>query len=78
MQKFQISDATSLGIVLRKTRKAMKITQEELSLQTGISRPTIRDIERGKKTAHLGLVLRLCRDLGITISLSASVDGVEA
>lgn len=47
--------------------KALKITQEELSLQTGISRPTIRAIERGKETAHVGLVLQLCRDLGLTV-----------
>ena len=64
-----ISDAASLGAELRKTRKALKITQEELSLQTGISRPTIRSVERGKETARVGLVLQLCQDLGITIEL---------
>lgn len=64
-----ISDAASLGAELRKTRKALKITQEELSLQTGISRPTIRSVERGKETAHVGLVLQLCQDLGITIEI---------
>ncbi|MYH58158.1 MAG: helix-turn-helix domain-containing protein, partial [Boseongicola sp. SB0675_bin_26] len=48
---------------------ALKITQEELSLQTGISRPTIRGIERGKETAQVGLVLQLCQDLGAAIEL---------
>ena len=78
MQQIQISDAASLGTVLRETRKAMKITQEELSLQTGISRPTIRSIEKGKETAHVGLVLQLCQDLGISINLSSTIQRTEA
>ncbi len=64
-----VTDPASLGNAIRKTRKASKITQEDLSLQTGISRTTIRAIEHGKETAHVGLVLQLCRDLGMTISL---------
>lgn len=67
MPSASITDAVSMGRVLHRTRKSLGITQEELSLQTGISRPTIRSIERGKKTAHLGLVLQLCRDLGVSL-----------
>lgn len=69
MTSVLITDAASLGAELRRTRKALKITQEELSLQTGISRPTIRSVERGKETAHVGLVLQLCQDLGVVIEL---------
>ena len=78
MQLIQISDVASLGAVLRDTRKAMKITQEELSLQTGISKPTISSIEKGKETAHVGLVLQLCRDLGISVNLTPRAQEVEA
>ncbi|MCA0907377.1 helix-turn-helix domain-containing protein [Ruegeria marisrubri] len=78
MQRIQISDTASLGVVLRETRKALKITQEELSLQTGISKPTIRSIEKGKETAHVGLVLQLCQDLGISVYLSAPARKAEA
>lgn len=70
MSGIPVSDPASLGRVLRKTRKALKITQEELALQTGISRTTIRAIELGKETAHVGLVMQLCRDLGIVIVLT--------
>ena len=77
MQQVQIRDAASLGAVLRTTRKALKITQEQLSLQTGISKPTIRSIEKGKETAHVGLVLQLCQDLGVSISLGVPVQGGE-
>lgn len=65
-----VYDPESLGHVIRKTRKALKITQEELSLQTGISRTTIRAIERGKESAHVGLVMQICRDLGLMIALT--------
>lgn len=62
-----VTDPVSLGRAIRQTRKTSKITQEELALQTGISRTTIRAIELGKETAHIGLVLQLCRDLGMTL-----------
>lgn len=64
-----VTDPASLGRVIRQVRKASKITQEDLELQTGISRTTIRAIEQGKETAHIGLVLQLCRDLGMTLSI---------
>ena len=72
MPKTLVSNAATLGEALRKRRKAMKITQEVLSLQTGISKPTIRSIEKGKETAHLGLVLQLCNDLGVTLTFETS------
>jgi transcriptional regulator with XRE-family HTH domain len=70
MANITITDPSSLGDALRKTRKTLKISQEDLSLQTGISRTTIRAIEQGKQTAHVGLVLQLCRDLGLTVVIT--------
>lgn len=66
-----VTDPASLGKIIRQVRKTSRITQEELELQTGISRTTIRAIEQGKETAHVGLVLQLCRDLGMTLSIGA-------
>ncbi|WP_366141742.1 helix-turn-helix transcriptional regulator [uncultured Boseongicola sp.] len=66
-----VTDPASLGRAIRQVRQASKITQEDLSLQTGISRTTIRAIEHGKETAHVGLVLQLCRDLGMTVIIGA-------
>lgn len=69
------TDPESLGHAIREARKALRITQEDLALQTGISRATIRAIEHGKDTAQVGLVLQLCRDLGM--SLRATAPGQE-
>ncbi|MGV6840032.1 MAG: helix-turn-helix transcriptional regulator [Planktomarina sp.] len=74
MQVHTIQTPADIGALIKHTRKALNITQEELSLQTGISRPTIRSIEKGKETAHVGLVLQLCRDLGITIDAQSAAD----
>lgn len=76
MSSVMVNDPSSLGAGIRKARKALHITQEDLSLQTGVSRTTIRAIEQGKRTAQIGLVLQLCRDLGLTLILS-SADGAD-
>ncbi|MDE2790573.1 MAG: helix-turn-helix domain-containing protein [Paracoccaceae bacterium] len=69
-----ITDTASLGAALRKARKSLKITQYKLSLQTGISRPTIRSIEQGKATTQVGLVLQLCQDLGLAVEVKFPED----
>lgn len=71
MTDMRITDPASLGRAIREIRKTSRITQEDLALQTGISRATIRAIEHGKETAHVGLVLQLCRDLGMKIVVDA-------
>lgn len=71
MTDMRITDPASLGRAIRQIRKTSRITQEDLALQTGISRATIRAIEHGKETAHVGLVLQICRDLGIKIVVDA-------
>ena len=71
MTDTRITDPASLGRAIRQIRKTSRITQEDLALQTGISRATIRAIEHGKETAHVGLVLQLCRDLGMKIVVDA-------
>jgi DNA-binding XRE family transcriptional regulator len=38
-------------------------------MQSGVSTPTVSAIENGKETARVGLVLQLCRDLGIQLSV---------
>jgi len=74
MQAHTIKTPADIGALIKQTRKTLKITQEELSLQTGISRPTIRSIENGKETAHVGIVFQLCRDLGIFIEATSPAD----
>nr|WP_084078783.1 helix-turn-helix transcriptional regulator [Desulfitobacterium chlororespirans] len=51
---------------VRKARKALGITQEELSFRSGVPQPEISRIERGiKKKIELETGLSLSRALGV-------------
>ena len=63
----QVKDAASLGRAIRRRRKSLGLRQEDVATQTGISRATLLAIENGKDTAQIGLVLQLCRDLGLEV-----------
>ena len=62
-----IVDAQTLGIVIRERRNALGLRQEDVAMQSGISVPTVSAIENGKSTAQIGLVLQVCKDLGLTL-----------
>lgn len=61
------NDATDLGQAIRRRRKALKLTQEDVAAQVGVARITVSAIENGKDTAQIGLVLQICRDLGLKV-----------
>lgn len=65
----QVSTAAELGHAIRSRRKALKMTQEELAMATGVSAATVIAIEKGKETAQVSLVLQLCRDLGLRLTV---------
>ncbi|MGH7647461.1 MAG: helix-turn-helix domain-containing protein [Gemmatimonadaceae bacterium] len=56
-----------LGHLIRDRRRQAALTQERLATQIGVSRKWIIDIERGKRTAELTLVLRTLKALGIEL-----------
>ena len=63
------SKAFMIGELLKETRRSLKITQEELAEQLGISRQSIISVEKGKCLPSLPLALRLAeifhQNLGI-------------
>lgn len=56
-----------LGRAIRERRLALGLTQAEVAMQSGVSAPTVSAIENGKETARIGLVLQICRDLGLQL-----------
>lgn len=60
-----------IGKIVRRTRKAMGVTQQDLALTSGTGLRFIIDLERGKPTCQLGKVLTLLHTLGITVQLNA-------
>lgn len=60
----------TLGEIIKSRRKALNITQQELYLMLGIGNRVISDIENGKTTTQIGIVLRVLEALNIKIAIS--------
>lgn len=61
---------TEIAQLIRQTRKALGLRQDELASVAGIGVRTLSEIENGKETAQTGLVLRVLDCLGIDIQLT--------
>lgn len=66
-----ILTAADLGRAIRARRLALGLQQAEVAMQSGVSTPTVSAIENGKETARIGLVLQICRDLGLDLTIGA-------
>lgn len=57
--------AKQIGLMIRRTRKSMGITQKELALTSGTGLRFIIDLEKGKPTCQLGKTFTVLQTLGI-------------
>ena len=64
-----IKTGEELGAALRVARKALGLTQAELALAAGVGLRFVVELEAGKPTVRLGLVLRVIDALGGTVQL---------
>ncbi len=62
---------SALGSALRERRRGLKITQDDLALAIGVNRKVIGQLEGGKETVQLDIVLRAARALGLNIGVEA-------
>lgn len=69
-----------LGELLRQARSAAGLTQEQVALLAGISRPRYRDIETGAAAARVTTLINVTRALGLEMLLvpQAIVPAVQA
>jgi len=65
-----ISDTTDLGKAIRNARKQLNLTQPQLALATGVGVRFLVDLEAGKPTVQLALVLRVIEALGGQVQLA--------
>jgi HTH-type transcriptional regulator/antitoxin HipB len=61
-----------LGSLVRERRLAREMTQAQLALTIGTSRQWVVDLERGKPTLALGLVLRAMTAVGLSLLVETS------
>lgn len=68
-----IRTTKDLAHLIRDQRSRRKLTQANLAELVGVSRKWIVDLEGGKRTADLSLVLRTLKALGVDLDIKASV-----
>lgn len=62
-----VSDARVLGAAVRAARTGAGLTVADAALTIGVAKQTLSDLEAGKETVSLGLVLRITRELGVAL-----------
>lgn len=63
-------NASTIGQVIRKTRRQLGMRQDELASVAGLSTRSLSNIENGKESAHIGLVLNTLSVLNIQMTLT--------
>lgn len=59
---------TGLGMALREVRARERVSQEELSLRTGVHRNYIGGVERAERNPSISTVVALAEGLGMRTS----------
>lgn len=65
MDKFKTDIAKAFGNALREARKAAGLSQEALSLSSGIDRTFVSMLERGIRQPALSTIFSLAKPLGV-------------
>lgn len=62
-----IVDPGVLGQTIRAARTQAGLTIQEAAQSIGVAKQTLSDLEAGKATVTLGLVLKIAKDLGVSL-----------
>lgn len=64
-----LTSASELGAIIRARRKSVEVSQGDLASAAYIDQANLSRIERGTTSATLETYLRLCKALGLNISV---------
>ena len=73
-----ISSAGKLGAALRRSRKALGLTQADLALAAGVGLRFVWEVEAGKASVQLEQLLRVIDALGGTLLLRDAAGSPDA
>lgn len=65
--KIAISDAAMLGKVVRASRKAQRIRQDDAAGSIGVSENFLGKIERGSESVQWGKLFQVLEGLGVSV-----------
>ncbi len=67
----KVRTSEELGSVIRSFRKSNAITLEQVSGLTTLGTRFLSELERGKKSAHLGKTLEVLHSLGLEVVIQS-------
>jgi len=67
--KHPIHSAQDLALAVRAARKSSGIRQDDLAGIVQVSKQFTADVEHGKPTTQLGLVIQLLKELGLSLTV---------
>lgn len=65
----RVTDTEKLGTLIRDTRKAQGLTQEQLAGICGVGVRFIRELEHGKDSCHIGKAMSVLQMLGLQLHI---------
>ena len=68
-ERVVIDEIETVGALIREARREQGLTQREFADVVGVGVRFLSELERGKETAEVGLVLRVLRDAGFDVVL---------
>ena len=71
MDQIRFGDAGELGQIVRRARRAQRLTQEELALAAGVGRGVVQKLERGRGLVRLDSALAILAALSLDVRLVA-------
>jgi y4mF family transcriptional regulator len=74
----RIASSRDLGLYVRDRRRNLGKTQTDLSTAAGVSRRWLSDLEAGKATVEIGLILRTLHALGLVLDAQPNAQPNEA
>lgn len=69
-----IVDPQALGKAVRACRTEQGLTIEEAAMTIGVAKQTLSDVEAGKSTVSLGIVLKVATELGVSLFIAPARD----
>ncbi len=75
--KFPVRSVADLALLLRAVRKNARVRQDDLAATAGVSKQFAADVERGKPTVQLGLVLKLLSEAGVILNAEVPDSAAE-
>lgn len=71
-----LTSVQSAGVAIRTLRKRAGIRIDDFALTAGVSKQFMTDLENGKPTVRMGMVLTMLQRLGVRVSLDLPDDAL--